>query len=621
MNQIDISINIPEMWGENTFRKTNWGSVNLLVGANGTGKSLFAEQLKNQLSQRGYSVRLLNAERLSGFEKMEYSYFSSGQFSQGLNISHFKNYKSHGENYGLSTSAFVILRERLDIRILIEAFLSDIFKKTIRLVEEGGFLKPKMQNIKGGNEYNLKEKECHGLKELITLLTFLYDDSKECLILDEPELHLHPQFQSFFLSEMRRLAGNPKKTPGKKIFFLITHSPYFLDLKTIDDLKSVIVFQNNAKPSFVEELEGQDEYIIKKFLPRFNTHHKQFFFSSNPVFVEGYTDQQLITLIYDKLEKNIGASGSCVVDVGGKDELGVFYRLCEKLGINPIVIADLDALFKGRLREVLCSNDKANKYIQDNGIGESLSQEIGDLEVKLKDIGTDLITKTSDDSDIKHIIDNLKGYNDINENLEAFRLSVLLGIIRQKHKLAAIVSPNYSAALNMIPGRLEQLIIAARQCNVHFIKIGELEHYYTQTAIDYLNITNKDKAFHSERDFVLESNIEQIQASYPDLISFLNVTIPYVEVDLFEHHKYQLIEWIQKIQTAIVRGEIENIEHLKQNARVNYALYNQIVEIVDFDMNQADSTFRCRVKLPKKLSTEEIEFEITEKTTAFNFTF
>lgn len=621
MNQIDVTINIPEMWGGNTFKKIDWGNINLLVGANGTGKSLFAEQLKNQLSQKGFSVRLLNAERLSGFEKMDYNYFTNGQFNQGLNISNFDRYKSHGESYGLSTSAFVILKERLDIRILIEAFLSDIFKKTIRLVEEGGFLKPKMQNIKGGNEYGLKEQECHGLKELITLLTFLYDDSKECLILDEPELHLHPQFQSFFLTEIRRLAGNPKNTPGKKLFFLITHSPYFLDLKTIDDLKSVIVFQNKTKPSFIDEIEGQDEYIIKKFLPRFNTHHKQFFFSNNPVFVEGYTDQQLITLIYDKLGKNIGASGSCVVDVGGKDELGVFYKLCEKLNINPIIIADLDALFKGKLREVLCSNDKANKYMQDKGIGESISQEIGDLDVKLKEIGIDLTTKTSDDIDIMHIIDHLKGFKDIIQNIEAFRLSVLLGIIRHKSKLNNVVSSNYIATLNMIPGRLEQLINAASQCNINFIKIGELEHYYTQSTIDYLNITNKDKAFHSERDFVLESTVEQIIASYSDLIIFLETTIPYVVVNLFEHHKYQLIEWVQKIQTAIVRGEIEDIEHLKQNARVNYARYKQIVEIVDFNMNKTDSTFVCRVKLPKKLSSEEIEFDISEQTTAFNFTF
>ena len=356
MNTIEINIKIPQLWEEHTFSKSDWGDINLLVGANGTGKSLFAEQLKIQLSQKSYSVRYLNAERLSGFEKTNYGYFSNSRLNDGLNIREFTHLKNQGEQFGLSTSAFVLLKERLDIQIKIEAFLSDIFNKTIRLVEEGGFLKPKMQNIKGGSEYNLKEQECHGLKELITLLTFLYDDTKECLILDEPELHLHPQFQSFFLNEIRRLAGNPKENSEKKLFFLITHSPYFIDLRTIDDLKNVIVFKNNHIPTYIDTIEGQDEFIIKKFLPRFNTHHKQFFFSENPVFVEGYTDQQLITLVYDKLGKNIGASGSSIIDVGGKDELGVFFKLCKKLKISPIILADLDALFKGKLREVLCEN-------------------------------------------------------------------------------------------------------------------------------------------------------------------------------------------------------------------------------------------------------------------------
>lgn len=75
----------------------------------------------------------------------------------------------------------------------------------------------------------------------------------------------------------------------------------------------------------MNDLGGQDEYILNKFLPRFNTHHKQFFFSPNPVFVEGYTDQQIISLLFDKLDYNISASGSSIIDVGGKDELAVFF--------------------------------------------------------------------------------------------------------------------------------------------------------------------------------------------------------------------------------------------------------------------------------------------------------
>ena len=107
------------------------------------------------------------------------------------------------------------------------------------------------------------------MKEIISLLTFLYDDSNNCLILDEPELHLHPQFQSFFLNEIRKVAGNPKTGTGKKMIFIITHSPYFLDFRTLDDIKHVLVCHNHEMPSYVkdDDLDSQDEYVIKKFLP------------------------------------------------------------------------------------------------------------------------------------------------------------------------------------------------------------------------------------------------------------------------------------------------------------------------------------------------------------------
>src|SRR5690606_1766935 len=210
----------------------------------------------------------LNAERLIGLEKGEAFRFGGGQLKKGFDITHLEDYKSRAENSGLSSSAIVILKQRLDIRIKIEALLSDIFGKTIRLVEEGGFLKPKMQNINAGEEYNLAESECHGLKELITLLTFLYDPSKNVIIFDEPELHLHPQFQSFFLQEIRKVAGNLLEDPNKKIFFIITHSPYFIDLKSIDDLKNILVCHMGKVPTYVNELDEDDQYILKKFLPR-----------------------------------------------------------------------------------------------------------------------------------------------------------------------------------------------------------------------------------------------------------------------------------------------------------------------------------------------------------------
>jgi hypothetical protein len=623
MIEIPIKIKIPQLWNQQEFSKDKWGEINLIVGPNGTGKTLFADQLKAQLNQRGYKTRQLNAERLSGLEKQNYSYYGSSSLSSGLNISQFNDLKSYGEQYGLSSSAFIILKERLDVRVKIEALLSDIFHKTIRLVEEGGFLKPKIQNNAGGTEYGLKESECHGLKELMTLLTFLYDESKNCLILDEPELHLHPQFQSFFLSEIRKFAGDPKIDPTKKIFFIITHSPYFLDLRTIDDLKSILVCHYNQPPNFVETLETQDEYILKKFLPRFNTHHKQFFFSPNPVFVEGYTDQQIITLLFDKLNYNISASGSSIIDVGGKDELAVFFRLCNNLKIKSRIIADLDALFKGKLREVAQDSPNCNLFVQTEGLGTDLANLIGELERKIKEVADDLISKTTGDTDVNHLVDFLKPIISVADKRHTVIISMLLGLIKFKDKITPIVSAPEKAKINFIIPRFQQLLEALKSADIYIFPKGEIENYYTQTMLDYLNFSDKDKniSFHAEREYILLSTDTTIlEQNYADLIPLLKASVPQITVDLSKHLKFQVVEWIQTVQRAVSKGDILEIDSLKTNAKIDYKLFSQIIEVESIDI-QPDKRFVCKIKISKSLTSTNKIIDFTEKTIPHDFEF
>lgn len=621
MINIDVNIKLPALWGEKTFLKKEWGEINLIVGPNGTGKSLFADQLKGQLTQANLKVRLLNAERLAGLEKMNYGHYSNSNLNDGMNISQFAAIKNHGENYGLSSSAFIILKERLDVRVKIEALLSDIFKKTIRLVEEGGFLKPKIQNNSDGKEYGLKEQECHGLKELMTLLTFLYDESKNCLILDEPELHLHPQFQSFLLSEIRKFAGDPSVDPSKKLFFIITHSPYFLDLRSMDDLKNILVCHYNQPPNFIDTLDEQDEYILKKFLPRFNTHHKQFFFSPNPVFVEGYTDQQIITLLFDKADFNISASGSCVIDVGGKDELAVFFRLCKKINIKARIVADLDAFFKGKLREAAQDDECCNKFIQDNGLGTDLSSLIGELERKLKEIADDLVSKATTDTDLIHIIESLKPIIAIAEKRNTVIVSQLISIQKFKDKILSVVSTTQQTNINYIIPRFALLLEAFKSANIFIFPKGEIEHYYTQTHLDYLDITDKNKngSFHAERDYILSNNDKTVlEAKYGELFSLLKAAVPQIKVDLSKHLKFQIIEWIQTVQRAISKGDINEITGLKTNARIDYPLFNQILEVISLDVH-ADKKFTCKIKINKSLTTLNKETVFDEKTIPHDF--
>ena len=619
MFEKDVDISIPLLWGEQHFTKKEWSYINYIVGPNGTGKTLLAEQLKNQFNNGGFKARYLSAERLVGLEKKHEGRYGGASLSKGFDISYFEDYKHRAESHGLSSSGIIILKERLDIRIKIEALLSDIFGKTIRLAEQGGFLKPMMQNKASGNEYGLSDGECHGLKELITLLTFLYDPTKNCIIFDEPELHLHPQYQSFFLEEIRKIAGNPLEDSNKKIIFLITHSPYFIDIKSLDDLKSILVCGPGKVPTYISDLDQNDKYILNRFLPRFNTHHKQFFFSPNPVFVEGYTDQQIISILFEKLGVNVGASGSCIIDVGGKDELGVFYRLCKVLKVNCRIIADLDALFRGRLRSVICEDSRSNSYIQENGIGENLSTEIGELENKLSSLYELIINNDFDNQKVNLLKQRLESFN--GDEVHKKRVAMLLGIINIKDELIESFSnkANVNFNVNFIMGRLDKLLCAFKSANTFVFPRGEIEHYYTQSDVDYLNINNKDTWFHAEREYLLGcQGVENIKDEYNDLLEIINQAVPIVDLEIRKHIRFEIFEWIHRVQTGIAKSEIKNEDDLKRSATIDYILYQQILKLEKLKVNE-DLTFECVISIDRTFIDEEIEIAFDQETNVHSF--
>ena len=104
-------------------------------------------------------------------------------------------------------------------------------------------------------------------------MTHLYDDRTQFLTIDEPELNLHPQYQAFFLEEARKVAGNPITDGTKKALFLVTHSPFILDLRSIDDMRFVISFDlEYAEP---KQVYGLDISCSETFVRRLSAHHKQ----------------------------------------------------------------------------------------------------------------------------------------------------------------------------------------------------------------------------------------------------------------------------------------------------------------------------------------------------------
>lgn len=504
MIHIETKIKIPFLWGKNFFKKDEWSQVNLIVGPNGSGKTLLAKELANQFEQKGYKVSFLKAERKNQ-EKL-------------LNI----------------------LKENIEIKTKIETILSNMFGKSIRFEKtiDGRFI-PIVINKTRGVEYNLKDGECHGLKEILTLLISLYSIKSGCLFLDEPELHLHPQVQQFFMNEIRKLA----KEDSNKIFFLITHSPYFIDLNLPEDLIGVIVCHVNKTPTSINKLNEEDESLFRRFLPRFNTYHKQFFFSDNQIFVEGYTDQQMFSHLLDCIENHNNSAGTGIIDVGGKDELGVFFKVCSLLGTDGRIITDLDALFCGKLRDVVCEDERPARWLEKQEekqihffnvlftkkelqVPVTLEKLIMRLEKFLIDIGKYIYkVNYSISPKIDLFTDKVKCLYDKYEKpegLDTFKTVILMGVINLKETLADSLPVPLAVTVPQIIN-LTNIIMAAIECaRVYILPKGCIEHYYVQSIVDYMPISSKDRLFHTELEYLINETEPQLKKEYSELISILN---------------------------------------------------------------------------------------------------
>ena len=503
MIKVPVKVKLPFLWGKTVFKKENWAGVNLIVGPNGSGKTLIAQSLAQQFADAGYSVRLFSTDLVDENE------------------------------------IFYILNKNPDIKNRIENVLSNMFAKTIRF-EKGSdnSIIPMAVNKAQGIEYSITQNECHGLKKIIALLAALYLDesSANCLMIDEPELHLHPQFQNFFMNEIRRTA---QKNPAQ-IFFIITHSPFFIDLKTPEELIGVVVCHINKVATSIEKLSDSDYSLFKRFLPRFNTYHKQFFFSDNQIFVEGYTDQQIFSSILNKCSDFYRTAGTGIIDVGGKDELGVFFKVCSLLGTNARIITDLDSLFCGKLRDGICRDKRVQQWLDkqtekqkpflqtvfsSNTEHISLLRLITRLEKYLIDLADSVLETQAllphDLEDFKNRLEKFNTDRDDVDHLDTYKTVILQGVFKAGDYISKFVLNGKSDTISKIKNLLSLILAAAESARVYILPSGCIEHYYTKNKVSYMPVAAKDKLFHEEYDFLQTLSAEQIIKNYPELNSIL----------------------------------------------------------------------------------------------------
>ncbi len=528
--------------------------------------------------------------------------FIGDHFQNGFDKGQFDYFKQAGaEGSGIDT--FVLLEERMDLRIQVEATLSHLFDREILLEWDSGRLMAKIRRLGDSDAYRLDRDECHGIKEILVLLTHLYDDRNQYLIIDEPELNLHPQYQAFFMQEVRKVAGDPAINPKKKGVFLITHSPFVLDFQSEDDLNSVISFGlDYSVPKQVYNLNLNRNGVLS-LVKRLNSHHKQLFFSDNPIFVEGILDAQLVNAMMEARGVSVAGAGSSVIDAGGAEEVDHYLKLCRGLGKEAHFLYDLDSLFRGSLRKCMSDDQGIQSFLASAGLGNDFVQYCGQLEGKLADlIKTQLVNASLPPrlARLGEFLGDLGPWPWSNADLTKARTAVMTAISRYRDDVVAAVS---AKTVTDIEGHLGQILAALRQKNVHVLPGGTIERYlphYTGDLYELRDDAKRKAAMEELWELSSPMTEAELALRYGELYDIVRDLPSKDDVDVQPVLRKYLSSYIHELQQAVVNNPSWQLEQVRARLNTTQPAIARVFSIRDFERQQGNE-FRAVIEISEML--------------------
>ena len=506
----------------------------------------------------------------------------------------------------------------MDLRIQVEATLSHLFDREIVLEWDSGNLVGKIRRRGGRESYRLDREECHGIKELLVLLTHLYNDKRHYLIIDEPELNLHPQYQAFFMQEVRKLAGDPSTDSKKKIIFLITHSPFILDFRSEDDLKSVISFSlDYSVPKQIANLNLDMSPTSFPLTRRLNAHHKQLFFSDNPIFVEGILDARLVEAIKEARGGSVVGAGSCIIDVGGAEEVNHYLKLCKELGKDAHFLYDLDSLFSGNLRSCIKDDKIIESFLVSAGLGNNIAKYCGALDRKLTCLIDRLLT-VSLTGRLTRLGDFLQGLGK-RERWEKgqwakARTAVMTAISRYREDIASVSNEDVVD----IEGRLGQIVAALKEKNIHLLPGGTIERYLPcYRGNEYELAENAKQQAVSDEIQELSKSLteEELSSRYSELYNAICALPSKVDVDVNPVLRNYLSDYIHELQKTVINNPSWSQEQVQDSLNTLQPSLAGVFSIGGFDRRQSGE-FRATIEIAEMLGQGKRFTQISHQTNA-----